>query len=132
MRTRCLIVNELTLARMPAVAPSMSGTASVPDRFAGITLRPAPNSTGVPIATGISVIATESFTDTMQANLLLALTCFEPPSCRFAVYHPPTHNQEPYDTLLYCPTSCPYRSVCGTDAACSSNTVYHPEERPTV
>ena len=31
---------------------------------------------------------------------------------------PPTHNREPYDTLLYCPTSCPYRSVCGTDAAC--------------
>ena len=29
-----------------------------------------------------------------------------------------THNREPYDTLLYCPTSCPYRSVCGTDAAC--------------
>jgi hypothetical protein len=24
---------------------------------------------------------------------------------------PPTHNQEPYDALLYCPTSCPYRSV---------------------
>ena len=23
-----------------------------------------------------------------------------------------------YDTLLYCPTSCSYRSVCGTDAAC--------------
>ena len=36
---------------------------------------------------------------------------------------PPTHNREPYDTLLYCPTSCPYRSVCGTDAACSSNTI---------
>jgi hypothetical protein len=35
----------------------------------------------------------------------------------------PTHNREPYDTLLYCPTSCPYRSVCGTDAACSSNTI---------
>ena len=31
---------------------------------------------------------------------------------------PPTHNREPYDTLLYCPTSCSYRSVCGTDAAC--------------
>ena len=31
---------------------------------------------------------------------------------------PPTHKREPYDTLLYCPTSCPYRSVCGTDAAC--------------
>ena len=30
----------------------------------------------------------------------------------------PTHNREPYDTLLYCPTSCSYRSVCGTDAAC--------------
>ena len=56
MRTRCLIVNELTDARMPAVWPSMSGTASVPDMFAGITLRPAPNSTGVPIATGISVM----------------------------------------------------------------------------
>ena len=26
-------------------------------------------------------------------------------------YHPPTHNREPYDTLLYCPTSCPHRSV---------------------
>ena len=36
---------------------------------------------------------------------------------------PTTHNREPYDTLLYCPTSCPYRSVCGTDAACSSNTI---------
>jgi hypothetical protein len=35
----------------------------------------------------------------------------------------PTHNREPYDTLLYCPTACPYRSVCGTDAACSSNTI---------
>ena len=56
MRTRCLIVNELTDARMPAVWPSMSGTASVPDMFAGITLRPGPNSTGVPIATGISVM----------------------------------------------------------------------------
>ena len=40
-----------------------------------------------------------------------------------ARYTPPTHNREPYDTLLYCPTSCPYRSVCGTDAACSSNTI---------
>ena len=36
---------------------------------------------------------------------------------------PPTHNREPYDTLLYCLTSCPYRFVCGTDAACSSNTI---------
>ena len=34
------------------------------------------------------------------------------------LYPPPTHNREPYDTLLYCPTSCSYRSVCGTDAAC--------------
>ena len=37
---------------------------------------------------------------------------------RCPCYPPPTHNREPYDTLLYCPTSCPYRSVCGTDAAC--------------
>jgi len=51
-----LIVNELTDARMPAVWPSMSGTASVPDMFAGITLRPAPNSTGVPITTGVSLM----------------------------------------------------------------------------
>ena len=32
---------------------------------------------------------------------------------------PPPHSQPralPYDTLLYCPTSCSYRSVCGTDA----------------
>ena len=35
-----------------------------------------------------------------------------------SVCPPPTHNREPYDTLLYCPTSCSYRSVCGTDAAC--------------
>ena len=33
-------------------------------------------------------------------------------------YRSPTHNREPYDTLLYCPTSCSYRSVCGSDAAC--------------
>ena len=25
------------------------------------------------------------------------------------VLSPPTHNREPYDTLLYCPTSCPFR-----------------------
>ena len=30
---------------------------------------------------------------------------------------PPPHNRGPYDTLLHCPTSCPYSSVCGTDAA---------------
>ena len=41
----------------------------------------------------------------------LATTTLNPPP-------PPTHNREPYDTLLYCPTSCSYRSVCGTDAAC--------------
>ena len=35
-----------------------------------------------------------------------------------SVPFPPTHNREPYDTLLYCPTSCSYRSVCGTEAAC--------------
>jgi hypothetical protein len=28
---------------------------------------------------------------------------------RMAAELPPTHNREPYDTLLYCPTSCPYR-----------------------
>jgi hypothetical protein len=39
-----------------------------------------------------------------------------------AIY-PPHSQPEPYDTLLYCPTSCPYRSLCGTDAACSSNTI---------
>jgi hypothetical protein len=33
-----------------------------------------------------------------------------------AINTPPTHNREPYDTLLYCPTACPYRSVCGTGA----------------
>jgi len=33
------------------------------------------------------------------------------------------HPRALYDTLLYCPTSCPYRPVCGTDAACSSNTI---------
>jgi hypothetical protein len=26
-----------------------------------------------------------------------------------SVFFHPTHNREPYDTLLYCPTSCPYR-----------------------
>ena len=39
---------------------------------------------------------------------------------RCGICPPPTHNREPYDTLLYCLTSCPYRFVCGTDAACSS------------
>ena len=52
-------------------------------------------------------------------------TCLQPERslCRHVTCFPPTHNREPYDTLLYCPTSCPYRSVCGTDAACSSNTI---------
>ena len=44
-------------------------------------------------------------------------------SWAYPAHPPPTHNREPYDTLLYGPTSCPYRSVCGTDAACSSNTI---------
>ena len=47
--------------------------------------------------------------------LLLVKMPRGPTSTRFP---PPTHNREPYDTLLYCPTSCSYRSVCGTDAAC--------------
>ena len=34
--------------------------------------------------------------------------------------------------ILYCPTSCPYRSVCGTDAACSSNTVRDSISRSSV
>ena len=29
---------------------------------------------------------------------------------RILYFYPPTHNREPYDTLLYCSTSCPYRS----------------------
>ena len=46
-----------------------------------------------------------------------------------SVLLPPTHNREPYDTLLYCPTSnimCPYRSVYAERmprADCSSNTI---------
>ena len=43
---------------------------------------------------------------------------------------PPTHNREPYDTLLYCPTSCPYRSVCGTDAACRLQYNIPPHSQP--
>ena len=72
MRTRCLIVNELTDARMPAVWPSMSGTASVPDMFAGITLRPAPNSTGVPITTGVSLMMSRLG---KRAVFLVVVTC---------------------------------------------------------
>ena len=39
-----------------------------------------------------------------------------------------------YDTLhsVYCPTSCPYRSVCRTDAACSSNTIRDSISRSSV
>ena len=89
-----MIVNELTDARMPAVWPSMSGTASVPDMFAGITLRPAPNSTGVPITTGVSlmveavkeggvvvVVTCDPWYTVGTANLLRRRT-------RFAFYHP--------------------------------------------
>ena len=59
-------------------------------------------------------------TDTGERSLK---KCARHPPVSNSAFLLPTHNQEPYDTLLYCPTSCPHRSVCGTDAACSSNTI---------
>jgi hypothetical protein len=47
-------------------------------------------------------------------------------SLQWSVFTPPTHNREPYDTLLYCPTSCPYVDPYAERmprADCSSNTI---------
>ena len=64
-------------------------------------------------------------TDTTQTGTRFSESFATTTRREVRVYAPPTHNREPYDTLLYCTgsTSCPYRSVCGTDAACSSNTI---------
>ena len=90
----------------PARAQLHRGAASLPEAGPQPQARrpPAPGQ-------AVGVITDRIRRDARRSESDVGFACFYAAS-------PPTHNREPYDTLLYCPTSCSYRSVCGTDAAC--------------